>query len=492
MSKTRQRFAPHGALALEPKAFGQIFDVDRHDGFELTENNVAVLKIRGPLMHHRDFFFDSYEEIKERLAKAIAATPAFVLMSIDSPGGVVSGAFDTARALRAMAAAAGVDLYAHVEGQATSAAYALASAAMWIGVSESASIGSIGVLDTLVDQTGANALAGLNVQVVTSGARKADGNPNVEISGDTLAATQSRVDEFAGMFFDLVTEHGWGRGPGALRALEANVITGAQAVTLGLATEVATFEQSIAFATPAAVRGESSEAQAIDKGKYMASATEDEEALVASLRKMAEGDDEDMARKARAALKALGAEDEDEEPEAGDDEESTDEDMKAQDDEEEEEAKAASEASATASAADSEAMAMAAKAMAEIHEIKASRAKEKASAERSRLLASRPDFAPEFIKVLEKSPMATVRRMVKELPKGPARKDRVAASATATGTRGETQGDGVSARLPPDQKAKLDIAMGLTAMKAETVNTPHRLSFGVIRAESSQKGDGIK
>jgi ClpP class serine protease len=482
--RAKQRYAPHGALALNPKAFGLLFDMPSPKAPALTENDVAIVTIRGPLMHHREWCFDSYEAIRERVAEAIELAPRFVLLAIDSPGGVVSGAFDTARDLRKMAEAAGVDLYAHVEGQATSAAYALATAAHWIGASRSAALGSIGVIDTLVDATAQNAAFGLDIQLVTSGARKSDGNPNVAITEDALASSQRRVDDFARMFFDLVSDHGWG-DPAKIEALQAAIVTGEQAVQLGLATEVATLEQTIAFASPESMRtGAGAKATEDQKGRYTMAEPKDD--AVASLRKMAEGEDEDEARKARAALKALGAEEdpdaegdepdaEGDEPDAQDDDEP---DAKAQDDDDEPDAKSSAKA-----------MSMAAKALAKVHNLEARAAKKSKREARSKLLATRPDISPDMVAILADPKMsdAQVTKILSTLEVGPARADRVAAAATATGTRGQGQGDGNAARLAPEERASLDAQMGLTEMSAETVNTPHRQTFGV-RRPVAQKG----
>jgi len=455
MRPRKQRYAPVGSLAINPKAFGLVFDLQDAAAPELEENGVAVVTVRGPLMHHADFWFDSYDAIKDRVRAALELDPRMIVLSIDSPGGLVSGAFDTARELRVMAAAAGVDLYAHVEGQGTSAAYALASSAMWIGVSQSAMVGSVGVIDLLVDQTAQNAALGLAVEVITSGARKADGNPNAPISDGAVEASQARVDKLAGMFFELVAAHGWGGSVDELAALEAGIFTGAEAVELGLASEIATLDQTIAFASPAELREGTGVSDTDEESRYQMKATNEDDAI-ASLRKMAESDDEDEARKARAALRALigdddddkdAQDDDDDKPDAEGDDDDDDDDAKAQDDDDD--AKAQDGAAAYA---------LAAQAMAEVHELKASARKDKRSRERKRLLASRPDFAPELRAILAnpKTPIATVREMCSTLQRGASRIESVADAATATGTRGAEQGDARAARLPASEKAALE------------------------------------
>ncbi len=466
--KRDQRFAPHGMLALNPKAFGLTFTLDEPCGHEVTENNVAIVTIRGPLMHHRSFFFDSYESIKERVALALAENPHMVVLSIDSPGGLVSGVFDTARELRVMAQAAGVDLYAHIDGQGTSAAYALASAAMWIGTSESSDIGSIGIIDTLVDLTAMNEREGISIELVTSGARKADGNPNTAITEETRAVTQGKVDDLAEMFFQLVADHR-GLEVDDLRAMQAATFHGPEAITLGLVDEVATLEQTIAFATPGPRPGET---EAATKGRYDMAL----DATIAELRKVAEGDDEEEAEQARKMLSALEDEEESSEDEEREDESTDEEDKPEMEDEEDD-----SEASTAA---------IAAQALVKVKKLEAKQKKREEREERERLLASRPDFDKEMVKVLRKAPLALVREAVKDVPKGKPRPKNPKAAAVqpdVQGVRGEGQDKDPSAsRLPPDEKKKLDEQMGLSTVTAGVVNHPYKISFGVP-VESSKE-----
>ena len=488
--REQQRFAPHGALAVHPKAFGALFDVVEDQTAECAPptDGVAIVPVRGPLMNHEEFFFDSYASIKRRVAFAIESGARTVLLDIDSPGGLVHGAFDTSRELRRMCAEANVELRAHVTAQATSAAYAIATAASVIGVAKSATIGSIGVIDMLVDETAMTQAMGINVQVVTSGERKADGNPNVSVSDGAVMASQSRVNELAEMFFDLVVDHGWAKSASDLDGLQAGVFTGDAAASLGLVTAVATLAETIALEAPAG-----DEAGATETRKVENTMAEPMEDAVASLRSIAEGEDEEEANKAKAALRALGAEgfeeDDDEEKSKAEDEEEKEAKAKAEDEEEKEaKAKAEDEEDDTSAKA---AHAVAMRAMAEVHNMKAAAAQEKADAERAELLASRPDFAPELVAILsdsEKTPLATVRQMCADLKKGPARAGVVAAAATATGTRGATQGDENAPRLAPEAKAKLDRQMGLTKMSTETVNTPFKMTFGARRPVTAAAG----
>jgi len=204
---------------------------------------VAVVNIRGPLMHHACPDFDSYDAIKERVAAALATQAQAVVLRIDSPGGLVSGCFDTATQLRRMAAKSGKRLFAYAE-QATSASYALACGCARIYASAAGTVGSIGVIDTVLDVTALDQAQGVKLAVVTSGARKADSNPHTPLDGAKVAAAQESVDAVAQLFFELVAD-ARGLEVGAVASLEAASLPGVVAATRGLVDQITTLEECL-------------------------------------------------------------------------------------------------------------------------------------------------------------------------------------------------------------------------------------------------------
>ncbi len=453
---TGRRYAPPGILALAPMAFGGIFEASAPPALELRDG-FAIVRVRGPLMHHPEWGFDSYEGIRGRVAEALEATPRAVILALDSPGGLMSGCLETARELRAMATAAGVPLVAYVDGQATSAAYALACAAERISAPATAIVGSIGVIDSLVDATAQDAMYGLRFQLVTSGARKADGNPHAPISDEAVAAAKARVDALAGIFAEWVAE----TRPltvDEVRALEASITHGAEAEGLGLVDDVSSMDELLASLAGGQIAGAAERTKA--EGTTMP--TEYEEG-VSKLRKAAEGDDEN-AKAARRMLAAL--EDGDEKAEGDEEapEEPKDGDEKAEGDEEEKpEAKAAASLAAKLSALS-----------ADVRALKARSEKE----ERKALRASRSDIADEVFEALASTPLEEVRRIVGAIPRSKA--PAPAATATVQATRGAGQGDGAAARLAPEAKAELDRRMGLASAKAGVVERGNKLVLGAL------------
>ena len=502
--KERQRFAPQGALAIDPQAFGMEWDVEPAPKPD-QQNGVAVVNIRGPLMHHAGWFFDSYEGIRGRVAAALEAGPQALVLRFDSPGGLVNGMIETARALRAMADEAEVPMIAYVDGSASSAAYALACACDRIVVPPTGVVGSVGILDVLTDATAQAEMFGLKHRLVTSGARKADGNPIVPISDEAVAAVQQRVDELAGVFFAHVAER---RSMAAddLAALEAALATGAEAVRLGLADEVMTFDDLLASIA-------SGEMQPAASGKGDPAMDNDEQARKA-LQAIIEDEDADDKAKARArrALKAMDEDDDksdakkaedDKEPESKKKAKAEDDDEKALESKkakaEDDKGEPESKKKAKAEDDDEDAKAVAMSTMRELHALRAEMAAEKETAERKELLASRPDFDEKTLAFLEKLPLAQVKDAVETFPRGPVRNLRNAAAATAQvgATRGDGQG-GHADRLPPDEARKLDEQMGLhraraavehsgTTMSLRTLSKADARAYAEQRAKEAQR-----
>lgn len=83
--------------------------------------------------------------------------------------------------------------------------------------------------------------------------------------------------------------------------------------------------------------------------------------------------------------------------------------------------------------------------------------------ERKTLLASRPDFSPELVRVLAKAPLATVRDAVANVPR-----TAIVSTSTETvqATRPAGAGTGEAGALDPEQRAKLDERMGVKRVTA--------------------------
>lgn len=227
-----------------PKAFLDLLFEDVPSGYRI-DGGVAVVDVRGPLDQRGGWYWDGYDSVVDR-GRAAFADPNVraVLLALDSPGGVVAGNLDAARALRAAADASGKPFVAHADTWATSAAYALAVAADHVSVTHDGAVGSIGVIATVVDRTKMTADAGLDVRVVRSGNLKADPHPDVPLTDASVARVRSRVMELAQNFAAWVADRR-GQTPEAVLAHQGATVYAARALETGLADSIGTAADAI-------------------------------------------------------------------------------------------------------------------------------------------------------------------------------------------------------------------------------------------------------
>jgi signal peptide peptidase SppA len=184
-----------------------------------------------------------------------------ILLDIDSPGGEASGSFELARRVREVAALKPV--WAVANDAAYSAAYAIAASAQRLFVTETGGVGSIGVIALHVDQSVKDAMEGYHFTAITAGAHKNDYSPHEPLSDAAKTELQGEVDRLYAIFTEHVAAMR-GLDLAAVRATEAGLYFGTNAVAQGLADGVqtldATFSQFHQFLnarnhSPSQVRG---------------------------------------------------------------------------------------------------------------------------------------------------------------------------------------------------------------------------------------------
>lgn len=231
-------------VAFRPEAIDFLFDAPMHPEGDRI-GSLAVVTVMGPLEHHRGFWWDSYEAIAERFEEAIIDPEVrAIVLRIDSPGGDVSGLFETAKSMRALRVKANKPVYAYVDEGAYSAAYALACVADEIFLPPSGGVGSVGVIAALCDLTEMNEKMGVRVELITSGIQKADGHPDAPMTDGAIARVQDRVNGLADLFFELVSETR-GVPTKTLASYQAGCFYGEDAVSAGLADAVMSFQDLI-------------------------------------------------------------------------------------------------------------------------------------------------------------------------------------------------------------------------------------------------------
>lgn len=185
----------------------------------------------------------SYSEIAAMLDAAVAdPMVSGILLDIDSPGGEASGSFELARRVRE--AAAIKPIWAVANDAAYSAAYAIAASAQRLFVTETGGVGSIGVIALHVDQSIKDANDGYRYTAITAGAHKNDYSPHEPLSDVAKSELQSEVDRLYAIF----TEHVAAMRRldlDAVRATEAGLFFGTNAVVQGLADGIQTLDATL-------------------------------------------------------------------------------------------------------------------------------------------------------------------------------------------------------------------------------------------------------
>ncbi len=175
----------------------------------------------------------SYESIRSQIQVGLNdPRVAEMVLELDSPGGAVVGCFELADFIRA--AAKQKPIHAIVYYKAFSAAYAIACACTDISLSDSAGVGSIGVILKHADFSQQLAQDGVTVTTFYRGARKNDLAPDAPLSEDASSVVNERMDAYYARFTQLVSDCR-GLSLEQVTATEAGLYFGQDAVAAGLA-----------------------------------------------------------------------------------------------------------------------------------------------------------------------------------------------------------------------------------------------------------------
>lgn len=364
--------------------------------YDVPYAGIAVIPVIGTLVRRTvgleaQSGLTSYAFLEERLDAALNDDSIKgVLLDIDSPGGESGGVFDLADKIHA--ARAVKPIWASVNEDAFSAAYAIAAAAERIYIPRTGGVGSIGVIAMHLDESRAEEEAGLAYTAVFAGARKNDMSPHEPLSDPARVQLQAEV----GRVYKILTgsiARMRGMDQDKIERTEAALYFGENALAVGLADRIGTFNDALralaqkVSTNPHNRKGENAMAVYAEEHHPEKEKDKDEESKAARRRAEAEDDDEEEEKpKTRRRARAEKEDDED-------DDEGTSLETSDEDDEEEEEKEppvARKRGKAKRSAVRKAALAY----MAEVNDLC--------------LLAGRPDWAAAFIS--KAVPLSVVRK----------------------------------------------------------------------------------
>jgi signal peptide peptidase SppA len=219
-----------------------------------VQDGIAIIELSGVMAKKMNLFTRisggvSTQQAAEAIRTAVS-DPAVtsILLVIDSPGGAVDGLPDLGSAV--MDAAMQKPTAAVADGLMASAAYWVGSAAGAVfAVDAVAMVGSIGVVATHVDVSGAEAKDGYKTTEITAGKYKRIASQYAPLTESGRASIQDQVDYLYGAFLDAVMMH---RGLDSRDAVhdqmaDGRIFIGQQAVDAGLVDGIATVSQVFAM-----------------------------------------------------------------------------------------------------------------------------------------------------------------------------------------------------------------------------------------------------
>jgi signal peptide peptidase SppA len=208
-------------------------------------DNVAIIAIEGSLVHKGTFVGQSdsgdtsYEGLMAQIGMATKSPQVKgVVFEVDSFGGEVSGAYETAAMIAQLSKVK--PTIAILTDFAYSAAYLLASQTRQIIAPEFGGAGSIGTIMLHADNSGYYEQQGVKITIIRAGKRKAEGNSLEPLPKDVEEKWQAQAEQMRERFAEFV-----GRGRGArfskAKALktEAEAFDAKESLALGIIDAIA-------------------------------------------------------------------------------------------------------------------------------------------------------------------------------------------------------------------------------------------------------------
>lgn len=164
----------------------------------------AIVPVIGSLVNKTGYLrpysgMTGYDTVRANIDIALADDNVdHIVLHIDSGGGEVSGCFDLCDYIKSKLD--DIKITALVDDIACSAAYAIASSCSEVLISETSTIGSVGVITIHANYEKAIEEQGVEVTIITAGRNKADMNPYEKLPEEVLSRVQGKLNAIWEMF----------------------------------------------------------------------------------------------------------------------------------------------------------------------------------------------------------------------------------------------------------------------------------------------------
>lgn len=242
---------PQEVQLLARSGFGSDSDYNNYKLEKLGINPntmTGVLDINGTLMYRSGSMgadcteLTSYEGLKQQATDMIEAGAKRIVLKVDSNGGMAHGMFSASNYISKLAKQNGVPTVAYVDGNAYSAAYGLTSLADEIVAHPQSSVGSIGVVVALHNDSKMLDKAGIKRQFVFAGENKIPfDNSTGEFTDKFISDLQKSVNKTYASFVKHIAMNR-GISEQAVIDTQASVFDTDESLQLGLIDKVMELE----------------------------------------------------------------------------------------------------------------------------------------------------------------------------------------------------------------------------------------------------------
>ena len=235
----------------------QLSDFNERDDYERyrlgriginPDTMVGTLNVSGSLMYRKGSMgadcreLTSYEGLKQQTQSMIDEGVESIVMMVDSGGGMAYGMFAAADYIKKITREAGVKTTAYVDGVSYSAAYGLSVLADEIVVNPQASVGSVGVVVALYNDSKMLEKAGVTRQFVFAGENKIPfDNATGEFTDKFLEELQKSVNKTYTSFTRHISSNR-DISEQAVIDTQASVFDAEEALDLGLVDKIMSLE----------------------------------------------------------------------------------------------------------------------------------------------------------------------------------------------------------------------------------------------------------
>lgn len=231
------------------------------DGFDLSDANVGVVEVLGPIT-----------ESKETVARIRSLTTdkkiKGILVRVDSPGGAVAPSQEMYQALQAAAAKKPVAV--SMGSTAASGGYYIALGGSKIFANPGSVTGSIGVITQLINVSRIVEKVDVDINTITTGPYKDSGSPFREFDEEDDRYFRQLINDIYEQFVDDVAKARKLDVAEVRKVADGRVFTGRQAKDLKLVDELGSFNDALEWlAKEAKIEGEPKLAYAPDDKGFL-------------------------------------------------------------------------------------------------------------------------------------------------------------------------------------------------------------------------------